>query len=895
MHKVSRSLLLAGVLAFGGLTAACDNGTTTVVGNPGVQSITLTPPSASVAVGSTIQLAVSVVADANTAKTVNYTTSSASIATVDATGKVTGIAVGTATIIATSTADATKAAASVVTVTGPTTPGNPNPSIAINSVTDVNGNPVTLGNVNGQINVTVNTSGGGLIEVFLSTSCTTNTIGATDVAVASQQATSAQAGTVTLSFNTAQLTAANQARFANGNYCIKTRLTNGASVVVATNTVPLTLNNANVFNGTIAFATVTGGPTSAVSSNNGLNYNQGTLTATLNPVIFTGSSPAVFISGYLTRNGAQGAVFPAGAGNAAFTNAAVTNGVATIVFTDTATFPSFAGSRSIAQYTSLPAGDTLYVTSATDAAGNPISVGAQPFAIASARGVRIDNDIPNDAATTYIVQAPNGYIGAAYSFASGTGGTAPADNRGGVQGVGGVTTTYYVGATGSAAFATANSCTTTGLTAATVGTDLANTQTNTAVAAKVVIKDALGNQICHDVSVNTLLGVVTVFGVDKIAPNLSMTTANNGAAANTGYNVAKNFSFIYNDTISGFGTAGSPLKGTLTKNFFAAGTSAAGDCVIGTYSVAAKTCSAVTITPTTSAGTPPNVANSIDMTNGSLIPGYYMVTATVTDLAANVSNSVTRLAAYDNVAPVIAGLTQSPAPVAAMATVTVTGNATDNLDLSTSKGNLTYATAPLPFQGVAGTSFGPNFDATLATTGAASVALPNVYRGLQSAGAGGAIQANAAVPVASLTVTDVGTNTSAAATLTIATATAATNVLQNTNTLTATPTSGAPATSQASTTLTINVDGLVSDASFQNQPFTQIDIYKVTSGELVLVGTATNPSNTTSGGPPPTIRTYTYTASGVALTAAATNTFYVIGRTAAGDGVISQAITVVNP
>ena len=89
--------------------------------------------------------------------------------------------------------------------------------------------------------------------------------------------------------------------------------------------------------------------------------------------------------------------------------------------------------------------------------------------------------------------------------------------------------------------------------------------------------------------------------------------------------------------------------------------------------------------------------------------------------------------------------------------------------------------------------------------------------------------------------------------------------------------------------------GLVSDVSFQNQPFTQIDIYKVVNSELVSVGTATNPSNTTSGGPPPTIRTYTYTSGAIALTAATTNTFYVIGRTAAGDGVISGAITVVNP
>jgi len=886
MHKVSRSLLLAGVLAFGGLTAACDNGSDTVIA-PIAVSVSLTPPSATIPVGTSIQLAVSVTADANTAKTVTYTSSAAGVASVDATGKVTGVSAGTATIIATSTADPSKAAASVITVTG--APTVVTPTIAINSVTNVAGVPVTLSNVSGQINVTVNTSGGGLIEVFLSTSCTSNTIGATDVAVASQQATSAQPGTVTLSFNTAQLTTATPPapRFPNGNYCVKARLTNGTQVVVATNTVPLTLNNANVFGGTLAFASVTGGPTTAVSSINGLNYNQGTLTATINPVIFTGTSPAVFISGFFTRNGeiagvAQSAI--------SFTNVPVTNGVATIVFTDT----SLTGVNSIFSYTSSPAGDGLFITSATDAAGNPITVGSGT--VTGAQGVRIDNQVPDLNGATFTVNAPNGYIPAAYVFSSGTVG-APSDVHflpSGNPGVGGVTVTYYVGAAGSAAFATANSCNITGLTASTDTSNLQNTSTTTVDQAKVIFKDALGNQVCQDISVTTLLGPSTTFGVDKITPTVVMTTANNGAAANTGYKVATNFSFIYNDTISGFGSTTSPLKGTLTKNFFTAGTSASTDCVIGTYNATPKTCTAVTITPTSSAGTPPNVANSIDMTNGSLIPAYYTVTANVTDLAGNVSGTVTRLAAFDNVAPAIGALTQSPASVAAMGSVTVTGTATDNLDLTSTKGNLTYATAPAPFQGVAGTSFGPNFDATTVVSGSAAVTIPNIYRGLQSTTAG-AIQANAAAPVASVTVTDVGTNVSTASTLTVTMASAPTNVLTNSNTLTATPTNATPSTTQASTVLTINVGGLVSDVSFQSQPFTQIDIYKVVSGELVSVGTATNPSNTTSGGTPPTIRTYTYTSGPVALTAATTNTFYVIGRTAAGDGVISTAITVTNP
>jgi hypothetical protein len=890
MHKVSRSLLLASALAFSGLTAACE-GDTVLPTQTGIQSITLTPPTATINVGNTIQLAVSVVADASTAKTVTYTSSSGAVATVDPAGKVTGVAVGTATIIATSTADPNQAAASIITVQA-ANPGNTNPSIAINTVTDVNGNPVTLGNVNGQINVTVNTSGGGLIEVFLSTACTTNTIGATDVAVATQQATSAQAGTVTLSFNTAQLTAANAARFANGNYCIKTRLTNGTVVVIATNTVPLTLNNANVFNGTLAFATVTGGATSAVSSNNGLNYNQGTLTATLNPVIFTGSSPAVFITGYLTKNGTQAG---APAADQMFT-VPVTNGVATIVFQDTATFPAAGGSNSIARYTSLDAGDTLYVTAATDAAGNPISVGTSAYPIASARGVRIDNEAPVVAGANFAVTAPNGYVGAAYTFASGTTGTPVSD-----AGVGAVTTTYYVGAASATGFTTANSCDTTGLTAATKGSDLTNTQVTTADRAKVVIADALGNKVCKDVSVTTNAGPTATFGVDKSAPLATATTANNGVTNATGYKAGsnQNFSFVYNDSGSAGFSATQPLSGTLVRNFAIA---TAADCQLGTFSSTALTCVAapITINAGNTFGVPPNAGGSIQMTNGTAgldsSNAYYTITVFPVDQAGNTGPTVTRIAAYDTIAPAVAAPTASPNPVAALGAVTLTATATDNLDLATMKGSLVYATAPAPIAGPAATSFGTLFDATMVKSAPATATISNVYRGLQSTTAG-VIQNNAALPFATLTVTDVGTNSATSTQSAVTSSTSVPMLLSTAVTMSVTPTSGNPSTSQATTTLTFNLSGSALDIPFQSQVFTQLDVYKLAGGALTKLTTvAVTPTSytttTTNGG---TIRVYTYVLTGIPLTAATTNSLYVVGANATGDAVISPVITIVNP
>ena len=79
MHTVSRKLLLAGVLAFGALTAACGD-KVEIVGPPapvaGVQNVSVSPQTATVQQGQTIQLSAIVTADAATAKTVTWHRSS---------------------------------------------------------------------------------------------------------------------------------------------------------------------------------------------------------------------------------------------------------------------------------------------------------------------------------------------------------------------------------------------------------------------------------------------------------------------------------------------------------------------------------------------------------------------------------------------------------------------------------------------------------------------------------------------------------------------------------------------------------------------------------------------------------------------------------------------------
>lgn len=81
-----------------------------------VSSVDVTPATASVQVGKTVDLEADVL-PVGAGQTVNWTTSDATKATVSSTGLVTGVAVGSATITATSVADPTKTDTCAVTVT----------------------------------------------------------------------------------------------------------------------------------------------------------------------------------------------------------------------------------------------------------------------------------------------------------------------------------------------------------------------------------------------------------------------------------------------------------------------------------------------------------------------------------------------------------------------------------------------------------------------------------------------------------------------------------------------------------------------------------------------------------------------------------------------------------
>ncbi len=90
--------------------------TSTITVTPVVRSVSVTPGSSSLRTTQSVQLVPTVVADAPLSTAVRYRSANSAIATVNATGLVTGVAIGSTSIVVMSVADTTKRATSLVTV-----------------------------------------------------------------------------------------------------------------------------------------------------------------------------------------------------------------------------------------------------------------------------------------------------------------------------------------------------------------------------------------------------------------------------------------------------------------------------------------------------------------------------------------------------------------------------------------------------------------------------------------------------------------------------------------------------------------------------------------------------------------------------------------------------------
>ncbi len=91
-------------------------GNATIIVQPVVRAVAVSPTAASLFITGTQQLTATVSADAGVALTVNWSSSNAAIATVNGNGLVTAVALGSATITAASTADSTRRGIAVITI-----------------------------------------------------------------------------------------------------------------------------------------------------------------------------------------------------------------------------------------------------------------------------------------------------------------------------------------------------------------------------------------------------------------------------------------------------------------------------------------------------------------------------------------------------------------------------------------------------------------------------------------------------------------------------------------------------------------------------------------------------------------------------------------------------------
>ncbi len=486
----------------------------TVVGSTAtVRSVNVTPSSANLLRGESVTLGASVDADAGVARTVTWSSSNPSIATVTSAGVVTASATntGVTAVCAASTVDNNIRSCAQITVT---TPPAPTPAqIAIQSIT-VGGNlaaPVNVNNVAGQIDVTVivtpNDQQVSAVDILVDDQvASTQTFTAQDAEALSGNLTG-DARTVTLSFDTRALNASNQPRYGNGNRIIRARLRvaagQGATGADALQT--LTFNNID----RLLIQTAPVGASNTADDANGLRWTrtQGGYGGTVTYVSYSGRTPATITIRPFCNGGPS---------------------------TLATTVAGFVGSwsRTAAQMVGYVTGDTLCdialgelptVIGLTMTDGNPAPADIMTNAATSAENMparrRLDNAAPtNMDVVNNLRSAPaaDGWMNATYNIATATPTTTSTD-----AGVGFPTTnrrTWYYFGCGQGSSSAPIQFDGTGANIPECESD----RTNNAVYTILYIeRDALGNE-------TTLpSGSRRNVGVDKTAPTARWSTNSN--------------------------------------------------------------------------------------------------------------------------------------------------------------------------------------------------------------------------------------------------------------------------------------------------------------------------------------------------------------------------------
>lgn len=722
--KVLRSTLVIGLAAF---AAACGDKVNIVQPTsetpvPTINGVTVTPGTATLSIGQTVNFTAAVDASNGAATTVTWGSSDASKVSVDASGKATAVAAtpGVA-ICATSTANTGKVGcASVVVQANVNIPA----TVSISGITANGvGTTVNPAAVAGTIDIGANIAPGSqtvtkIVAMIGTTRADSQTFSAAQSAAlryAADKAIETQSAfpPVLFSINTAKFNATTGApTWTNASYAVSVVLYTAAGGSTAASTAtyqtPLTFANANTY---VLTTSTTGGATA--TSGAGYSYRSGSISASVLPVVYTGVTMA---AGSITF-GAAGCdatgprtlaltapVAPATAWTATFTNAAGAGAAGN--------FKSYEFRTAVGACAAVIGTGEGFTVASTDTNGNTL-FGGIAAANAAANTYRMDNVAPG---APTLVQNPNGrqnaWINAAVGMTGANTGATSNNwmvNGAADAGVGGYTRLARLGAPGAGGIVDPVEA----LAASNTPTLPAPSATNLSYCGVFSAKDLLGNEsalpaagtVCTApvVASNTALAAQhMMFGVDIAAPTIAfsggMAAGSAGTNGRTGANVGGEFQVAVNDT----GTVGNsgmqattPVIGTVTIRSAAVGLTAAQTCPVGTVSGGVCTASGTGF----AAPAFPLVATAA--VTAQTIIGYYTYTGTAVDAAGNASASVSRVVAYNpaaNVPALTASLYSTPltGPTATFTATGSSGNTTANaattfFDLWKVSYNLTYA------------------------------------------------------------------------------------------------------------------------------------------------------------------------------------------------------------
>jgi hypothetical protein len=830
--------------------------------NKGVTKVEISPNNAIIKQGDFLQLTANVTRDPGVAGTVTWTTSAAAVATVDATGKVTGVANGSAIITAASTVDPTVTGTMALTVR-PLTPAQ----ISIQKVTTGNTNtPVNPNNVQGQIDVTLNLDPGDQtvtkVEVFLDNATTPACSQSLSVSESQQLSFAAvfadvQAVDIVCTINTAKFDPANGAvSFLNGTHTITAKATIGGTTPgnVASPSVPLVFNNQSGFIATVTNANTVGGPASAINPVNGLKYVQGDVTLKLTAVNYAAGGATVSqVSGqFLGKN---------------FTSTTPTGQVFTISFPNsgaTATnLVNYQTPLGSAQSIPVVTGSTLSTGSTGPTTVINVGVTADNAGLARLDSTRVDNVSP----LAPIVGSMPIWLNGAFKFDS-TSTAVSAINDAGVDNVS--LEFYFI----AGALPTASTCDITGMTKVATGAELPETTVSSAYRGRLVIKDALGNKTCVDLAPGAVAG--GQFGADRTPPSDPTFAApgNDTTFITTGAADAATFSFTnLQDNASGFGTY--PVLATL-RRFNAAGTTT---CLIGTT---ATTCA-----------TKGDTTASVSVTRNTGTEGYYLFSGQVQDSALNANATVfSRRLLVDATPAAVVGILSMPSLITGQGNPVFTGQVTDNIDIAQYYGLTTYGGAPYAIRS-APTAVGTYGEDALTKTANASLTLAGAMRCLAQA-PGGVIGAENKLATIDLRVQDFAQkNDDVSSGITggaqvinpaaVENCAAITTINNWADSLPAAPVNISKAGTTASTPTTVALMARANvPLNVTANPFQRVEFYRVSAGQLIKIGDATlNPAVQT---PTERFYTYTFTWDPPATLANGAVTIVAIGVTSTGDG-----------